>query len=177
MTDPEKKPLSKYGRNPEANKVFWDEVRLEYTSTLITLRALADKHGVTKHTLFRWARKEKWGDRRRQFRQRVVKRAETKLVNKGVKEWGRKFKTFEDLDKQIRRIMSKYDDDPEKLMDPQDIKTLASALTETLKGQKLIKGESTGEETNVSFSMRVVQFIKEREKEVEQQNVIDGTPG
>ena len=73
--------------------------------------------------------------------------------------------------------MSKYDDDPEKLMDPQDIKTLASALTETLKGQKLIKGESTGEETNVSFSMRVVQFIKEREKEVEQQNVIDGTTG
>ena len=64
-------------------------------------------------------------------------------------------------------------------MDPRDIKTLADSLTESLKGQKLIKGESTGDETKVSFSMKVVQFIKEREKEVEQQSVIDvdGTAG
>ena len=108
-TDQGKKYQSKYGRNPEAKKVFWDAVRLEYISTLLTLRALADKHEVTRTTLFRWARKEKWGDKRKQYRQRVAKKAETKLVNQGVKEWGKQIKLYSQIDKQIARILKKYD--------------------------------------------------------------------
>ena len=157
--------------------VPWERIKLEYISTMVPMRTLARRYSLTDTNVFYQAKKDGWFQLRKEFIHKVIKKAEKKAENKAVNTlancWVKQLKIYDKLDRQIERILEKYDMDGAELMNPNDIRTLSAALTETLKGQKLIRGEPTGEETNVSFSMRVVQFIKEREKEVEKQNVTD----
>lgn len=60
----------------KANAPNWKKIKTEYLKGGISLRALAEKHGVPFGTLQRKARVEKWADQKREVDDKV----ETKLI-------------------------------------------------------------------------------------------------
>ncbi len=194
MTNPEKKlPPNKPGKQKNRNyasgrrhgipspAIDWDEIKACWITTHLSQNDIARKFGVSSQTVSIHAKKGDWQGERIKLRKRAMKRVVSKQVDKTAKEWSRHIKSYQKLDKQIAKILKKHEDN-DKMMDPKDIKILADSLTETLKGQKLIKGESTGDEIKLTIPMQVLQFVQEREKEVEQQIAqdaidVDGTVG
>ena len=59
-------------------KVNWDDIRNEYITTNISFRGLADKYGISKDTIWKKAKKEKWSDKRRQ----KIDKSTTKTIEK-----------------------------------------------------------------------------------------------
>lgn len=64
----------------KANAPNWEAIRQEYIETDISMRALAEKHGVNSHTLQDRARREKWSD----LRKKATGKAKAKLVQKAA---------------------------------------------------------------------------------------------
>jgi len=157
----------------KTEKIDWEQACTEYITSNRSMRDIGALFNVHESMVFYHAKRENWLKRRNKFRIKVAKKTETKMVNSTANEWARHIKLFKKIDQQIARILKKYEKDTDKPMDPQDLKMLAATLHDSLKAQKLVAGESTGDETHISFHMKTVAFIKEREKEVEKQNAID----
>ena len=68
-----------------ASAVDWKKLKLEYVTTNISYRKLADKYGVPKTTIDHQAKKGKWSEERRRFRANVetktIKAVEDKAVD------------------------------------------------------------------------------------------------
>lgn len=56
----------------------WNPIRLEYITTSITYKALAEKHGVPYKTLSNLAVQEKWKKSREEYNNKIVDRAAAK---------------------------------------------------------------------------------------------------
>ena len=64
----------------KANAPNWEAIRQEYIETDISMRALADKHGVNSHTLQDRARRGKWSE----LRKKASGKAKAKLIQKAA---------------------------------------------------------------------------------------------
>lgn len=64
----------------KANAPNWEAIRQEYIETDISMRALAEKHGVNDATLRTHATTEQWGEQRR----KVKEKANTKIIQKAA---------------------------------------------------------------------------------------------
>ncbi len=160
------------GKPQNRNDLPWDEIKIAFMTTDMNQKELSRKFGVNYGTLGGRCRKEKWFEQKQELGKRTLEKVKTKFVNDKAKEWGKQLKLYSKIDREISKVLKKYDG-TKTTINVQDLKALASTLNDSVKGQKLIKGEPTGDEVHMSFHMKTVQFIKEREKEVEKQNVID----
>jgi len=61
----------------------WNALKVEYISGNLSLKALAEKHGMSLNTLEGRSRKEKWGAERQKYRGKVTAKA---LAHAGARE-------------------------------------------------------------------------------------------
>lgn len=59
-----------------------DQIRLEYVRSTISQRAVAEKYGVSPRMVMQRAQRERWFEERRRYRERTIKKALTKGVNR-----------------------------------------------------------------------------------------------
>lgn len=69
----------------EKVKPNWEAIKAEYVSTDISLRALAEKHGIGKSTLMGHCSREKWTE----LREKAKSKAEAKLVRRAADQRAR----------------------------------------------------------------------------------------
>jgi len=109
----------------------WKKIKAEYIAGGTSYRKLAEKHGVSRTTLERKARDEKWTDLRRQKEGKT----EAKIVDSiSEKEAQKAVDIIDVADKLLGRIAEISDTLP--VIDTQSLKHLTSAL----KDLKEIKG-------------------------------------
>ena len=109
----------------------WKKIKAEYIAGGMSYRKLAEKHGVSRTTLERKARDEKWTDLRRQKEGKT----EAKIVDSiSDKEAQKAVDIIDVADKLLGRIAEISDTLP--VIDTQSLKHLTSAL----KDLKEIKG-------------------------------------
>ena len=73
----------------------WDEIKLEYVTSDVSYRDLADKFGVSFSSLSKMAVKDKWAKERKKHRKKVVTKAEQKIVVKKAKELAKEIEIAE----------------------------------------------------------------------------------
>ena len=63
--------------------IDWSALQVEYVTGKISLRELAQKHGISENTLEGRSRKEKWSEQRRKYRGNVTEKA---VAHAGARE-------------------------------------------------------------------------------------------
>ena len=63
-------------------KPNWDKIRIEYETTKISLRKLAEKHGISFSTLKSHAVPERWADTRHDVQQEIATKTQRKTKDK-----------------------------------------------------------------------------------------------
>lgn len=56
-------------------EIDWNALQVEYVTGKISLKKLAEKHGISENTLENRSRKEKWSEQRRKYRGKVTAKA------------------------------------------------------------------------------------------------------
>lgn len=64
----------------------WTALRLEYINGTLSLRDLADKHGVNHNTILARSAREKWEDKRKQLQSTAITVAQEKLTEDRIEQ-------------------------------------------------------------------------------------------
>lgn len=123
----------------------WTKLRLEYVHGTVTMRELAEKHGIKAAGLMRRAAKEGWDAQRKQESAKVSKAAWEALGETRAEELA-KFNA-DDL-KMARAIRAKAAQMMASASTPSDLRALASAVDTAQKVGRLALGATT-ENTSV----------------------------
>ena len=109
----------------------WKKIKAEYIASTISYRKLAEKYGVSRTTLERKAKEERWTELRRQ----ADGKAEAKIIN-AVSEKNAK------IDDKYFRLVDKLFDKAEEVIDNTPIwqPTLLKEMATTMKYLKECKG-------------------------------------
>ncbi len=142
--------------------MVWQEIKAEYIAGGTSYRKLAEKYGVSRTTLERKAKDEKWSELRRQ----AEVKAEAKIIN-AVSEKSAKIddKYFRLVDKLFTKAEEVIDNTP--IWQVNSIKEMATAL-KYLKECKGVKSEADMREQEAR--------IKNLEKQAQDANQDDGKP-
>jgi hypothetical protein len=142
--------------------VVWQKIKAEYIAGGTSYRKLAEKYGVSRTTLERKAKDEKWAELRRQ----AEGKAEAKIVD-AISEKNAKIddKYFRLVDKLFTKAEEVIDKTP--IWQPNSIKEMATAL-KYLKECKGVKSEADMREQEAR--------IKKLQKEAQDNNQDDGKP-
>ena len=126
--------------------MVWQKIKAEYIAGGTSYRKLADKYGVSRTTLERKAKDEKWSELRRQ----AEGKAEAKLVN-AISEKNAKIddKYFRLVDKLFTKAEEVIDNTP--IWQVNSIKEMATAL-KYLKECKGVKSEADMREQEARIS-------------------------
>ena len=82
-------------------EIDWNEVKVEYVTGKISLKSLAEKHGISENTLENRSRKEKWSEERRKYRGKVTAKA---VARAGARETRRLRSLQSSASKMCRQI-------------------------------------------------------------------------
>ena len=141
--------------------MVWQKIKAEYIAGGTSYRKLADKYGVSRTTLERKAKDEKWSELRRQ----AEGKAEAKMVN-AISEKNAK------IDDKYFRLVDKLFDKAEEVIDntpvwqAYNIKEMATAL-KYLKECKGVKSEADMREQEA----RIAKLQKEAEEEKQDKDI------
>lgn len=106
LPDEVKKGLIAIGNNE--NRVNWHQIEAEYVGGSLSMRKLAEKHGVPWGTLNDRASRGKWGQKRREAHRKAVEKAEQEtaeaFADNATLAAGIKRKLLERLDRIIDTI-------------------------------------------------------------------------
>lgn len=134
-------------KEPAAQKPDWAALRVEYVNSTITLRGLADKHGIKAAGVMRRAAKEKWEDARKQESAKVSKASQEALSVSRTEELARfnedDLKVAKGIRSQAARMMG-------NAVDPSSLRTLASAFESAQRIGRLALGAATDSHDNIS---------------------------
>ena len=133
----------------------WKQIKAEYCAGGISLRKLADKHGVSFSTIQKKSMEEKWGELRKKSR----RKAEEKIIDAVVSKEVKKATDIVDVaDKLLGKIFEMLDHDAS--YNTQNIKNLTSAL----KDLKEIKGYKSAADMREQEA-RIAKLQKEASEE------------
>lgn len=134
----------------------WKQIKAAYIAGGISLRELADKHGVSFSTIQKKSMEEKWGELRKKSRRKT----EEKIIDSvSSKEAKKAIGVIEVADKLLSRISELADKSTEG-----NIKTLTSALKD-IRDIKGVKSDADIREQEAR--------IKKLEKEAEKTDDVD----
>ena len=71
---------------PDGNLIPWDEIKQEYISGNYSLRALADKYGISKASVFNYSTADKWVEAKSVFKARVGQQALARIEAAAVND-------------------------------------------------------------------------------------------
>lgn len=127
----------------------WPKLKLEYVHGVMTMRQLADTHGIKAAGLMKRAASEKWDASRKQLSAQVSKVANTVLTESRATILS---KFNEDDLKVARAIRAKAANMLSNASSPQDISALARAFDTAQKIGRLALGAAT-ENTNMTAAI------------------------
>jgi ABC-type ATPase with predicted acetyltransferase domain len=127
-------------------KTDWAALRIEYVHSSITMRALAEKHGINAAGVLRRAAKEGWDAERKNEAAKVISASSAVITESRIDEL---VKFNQDDIKVARAIRSKAAQMLQKADTPAALRSLASAFDTAQKIGRLALGAST-ENSNVS---------------------------
>jgi hypothetical protein len=118
--------------------VDWETIEIEYVTTDISHRKLAEKYNVCRSTVCKKAAAEKWSEKREKHRAKLVSKAVNAVGNKQA-ERAAKLVTVSDL--LLDKIKSLLEGNPELLVNPQNMKHISGVLKD-IKDIQMIKSEA-----------------------------------
>ena len=149
--------------------VDWLVIKMEYITTDLSLRKLAEKHGVNRTTIGQRCKAEGWVEARRQHKEKILSKTTEKIANK---EANKLAKLAAATDKAIDVVVKAFDDEqqfnryivetmeeyaePETVIDDDDVihsvgmrkyaheKTFAKVDTKALKDLTTVLKDLTG---------------------------------
>ena len=141
--------------------MVWQKIKAEYIAGGTSYRKLADKYGVSRTTLERKAKDEKWSELRRQ----AEGKAEAKLIN-AISEKNAKIddKYFRLVDKLFTKAEEVIDNTP--IWQVNSIKEMATAL-KYLKECKGVKSDADMREQEA----RISKLQKEAQEETQDKDI------
>ena len=132
-----------------------DEVRLEYITTKLSLRALAKKHGLNKDRVCRWAKDEDWETLRRQH----CDKTQTAVLEKDIQnKTDRVDALYAASDMLLKKVVAGIENAP--LLTP----TAASNYSNALKNIKEIQMIRSAEDMEEQKA-RIEKLRRESEKD------------
>ena len=113
--------------------VDWLIIKMEYITTDLSLRTLAEKHGVSRTTIGHRSKAEGWVEGRRQHREKIVTKTSNKIANKEANKLAKLaaatdraidvvVKAFDDPDQFNRYLVERMEEyaEPEIIIDHDD---------------------------------------------------------
>ena len=141
--------------------MVWQKIKAEYIAGGTSYRKLAEKYGVSRTTLERYAKNEQWSELRRQ----AEVKAEAKIIN-AVSEKSAKIddKYFRLVDKLFTKAEEVIDNTP--IWQVNSIKEMATAL-KYLKECKGVKSDADMREQEA----RIAKLQKEAQEEAQDKDI------
>ena len=84
----------------------WNDIKLEYVTSDLSYRELADKHGISFSSLSKMAVRDKWARDRNRHRKKVATKVEQKIVTKKAKELAKEVEISEAISDILRLAVS-----------------------------------------------------------------------
>jgi single-stranded DNA-specific DHH superfamily exonuclease len=124
----------------------WEKLRMEYVSSNITIRELAEKYGHSEDAIEKRAGRESWTDARRKLSAEVLAKADAELAEKRAKELIEFNEQDLKIAKAIRAQIAKHINDAMATGIPlssSELRRLASSAESAQKIGRLALGVST----------------------------------
>lgn len=139
----------------------WAALKVEYVTTSITLRDLADRHGIKAAGVMRRAAKEEWEAERKQESAKVSKAA----IDESMPNRAKALADFNDEDLRVARglrsMVIRQMTDAQGVMEPSQIRALAGAASEAQRIGRLALGAETESSvvTNKQLPASIDEFV------------------
>lgn len=124
----------------------WELIRLEYISSSISIREIAEKHNCSADALEKRAGREQWTEQRRKMSAEVQAKADAEVAEKRAADLIKFNEEDLNVAKALRAQIAKHINDSIKSGTPlstHDIRRLASAASDAQKIGRLALGVST----------------------------------
>lgn len=87
-------------------KEIWNDIRSEYITTNTSYRKLAEKYGISETSVANHGKKEKWAEKRRKHKQKIVDKTTNKLANKEAAKLAKLAKAADKLTDVINKTLA-----------------------------------------------------------------------
>lgn len=126
-------------------KYDWIKLKNEYLTTNISLRGLAEKHGIPFNTIKSRCSKEDWGKQKPEVQQKIATEATQKTIDseiaRKVKINENHIQLYEDGLEVVKDILEAYKNtmqsDSKKKVNPFNLEKIFSCIEKAQKGQRL----------------------------------------
>lgn len=105
---------------------MWEQLRVEYISSDISIRGLARKYGLAPNSLWKRAKAEQWSEQREQCSAKVVQKTVDSLAEDKADECTRAFRVASKVMCKIEEYIDTVDLNDEYAM--KNLKTITSAI-------------------------------------------------
>lgn len=105
---------------------MWEQLRVEYISSDISIRGLARKYGLAPNSLWKRAKSEQWSEQREQCSAKVVQKTVDSLAEDKADECTRAFRVASKVMCKIEEYIDTVDLNDEYAM--KNLKTITSAI-------------------------------------------------
>lgn len=92
-----------------SKRIDWDALQREYVTSDISLRDMADKHGIHRNEFAKHSKREGWVAARKAYKTKVMSKALTKTANKQAAVLARELDATEKMSDQIAKLLSDSD--------------------------------------------------------------------
>ncbi len=144
-----------------AHRTDRESVHAEYISSDISLRALAQKHGMAQSTIFRWNKEGQWAREKEEFlksaaylARKQVDAQKEQLLGALTDRWTRMYNTADKLLEKVDALLE-LEGDP---LAPRDLKSISSVLVDIMAlhsaGEKREEDEAKAGD---SYEIRIVE--------------------
>lgn len=136
----------------------WNALKAEWLASDESPHEFRKRKGIS-HTWF-WAkfRKEEWDKSKTRLHQESMQKLEKKLANGNADRWANQIKLWKAMETRAAQALN----DPARST-PVDATEIATVVEKSLKAQKLILGEDTGEGgvLNQNFYLGIAQLVSQ----------------
>ena len=143
---------------------MWEQLRVEYISSDISIRGLAREYGLAPNSLWKRARAEQWSEQREQCNAKVVQKTVDSIAEDKADECARAFRVANKVMCKIEEYVDKIDLEDEYAM--KNLKTITSAIKD-LKEIGLFRSVLDREEQEA----RIKKLQKDAEEEQKDTNI------
>ena len=105
---------------------MWEQLRVEYISSDISLRGLGRKYGLSPNSIWKRAKDERWNEQREQCQAKVVQKTVDSISEDKADECTRAFRVASKVMEKIEEYIDKVDLEDEYAM--KNLKTITSAI-------------------------------------------------
>lgn len=146
---------------PKQAKHDWLALQNEFIFSEESLSEFAKKRSIAPSRFHRVAAKFQWLEKRDEINRKAAEKASQKAIAIKANRWANQSKLWGAMDAQVAAHLKKTIQDGQIVhpIQPGELTHLSGTLERSLKSQKLIEGESTGDERNTDIQSLIIQQV------------------